>query len=396
LNRIADIAARLQKQSDTEKLSSGALNPARFEGDIVSAMNKKDRLSAYQSAYAKITAQKCVDSLKKQVGAITGADQISKDSASGSSVLTPVYKRFMCGGVGRCNGDPKADVVILSQMNGKMRVSMKKQGAAQIAAAQAGEANAVISAALGATKEMPGLVRSILSQTLSKNSYYDIRAKYAQETAGKPEDFDSMLSNLTGLKTNASTPTSQDLNKFNAFLKAIGIQDKITASLREYMSSASVRKRIFREFASGEKRFVSKESDRVADWFLAWGESGTVELHEIDEFVNSHLGSFRMNIRDRGNESGGSLRVDIKDSQEFLEIKKILYEDFDRYCLTEGIMDTTVSILRSAGSSVAAMYRNFIAAVKSVLDIIAALFTDGAAALLEYFGIETTELSYSW
>jgi hypothetical protein len=42
------------------------------------------------------------------------------------------------------------------------------------------------------------------------------------------------------------------------------------------------------------------------------------------------------------------------------------------------------------------MYRNFIAAVKSVLDIIAALFTDGAAALLEYFGIETTELSYSW
>jgi hypothetical protein len=59
-------------------------------------------------------------------------------------------------------------------------------------------------------------------------------------------------------------------------------------------------------------------------------------------------------------------------------------------------MDTTVSILRSAGSSVAALYRNFSAAVKSVLDIIAALFTDGAAALLEYFGIETTELSYTW
>jgi 23S rRNA U2552 (ribose-2'-O)-methylase RlmE/FtsJ len=379
-----------------EKQSSGALNPARFETDIVSAINGETRLSAYQSAYAKNCAEKCAKSLAKQIGAITKADQISKDSASGSSVLTPVYKRFMCGGVGRCNGDPKADVVVTSQMNGKMRISMKKQGAAQIAAAQAGEASAVISAALGVSKEMPTLVRSILSQTLSKDSYYDIRAKYGQENGGKPEDFDSMLSNLTGLKTNAATPTSQDLKKFNAFLKTIGIQDKITASLREYMTSASVRKRIFREFASGEKRFISKESDRIADWFLAWGESGTVELHEIDEFVDSHLGSFRMNIRDRGNESGGSLRVSIKDSQEFLEIRKMLYEDFDRYCLTEGVMDTTVSILRSAGSSVAALYRNFIAAVKSVLDIVAALFTDGAAALLEYFGIETTELSYTW
>ena len=396
MNRIADIAARLQKQSDMEKQSSGALNPARFETDIVSAINGETRLSAYQSAYAKNCAEKCAKSLAKQIGAITKADQISKDSASGSSVLTPVYKRFMCGGVGRCNGDPKADVVVTSQMNGKMRISMKKQGAAQIAAAQAGEASAVISAALGVSKEMPTLVRSILSQTLSKDSYYDIRAKYGQENGGKPEDFDSMLSNLTGLKTNAATPTSQDLKKFNAFLKTIGIQDKITASLREYMTSASVRKRIFREFASGEKRFISKESDRIADWFLAWGESGTVELHEIDEFVDSHLGSFRMNIRDRGNESGGSLRVSIKDSQEFLEIRKMLYEDFDRYCLTEGVMDTTVSILRSAGSSVAALYRNFIAAVKSVLDIVAALFTDGAAALLEYFGIETTELSYTW
>lgn len=379
-----------------EKQSSGALSPARFETDIVSAINGETRLSAYQSAYAKNCAEKCAKSLAKQIGAITKADQISKDSASGSSVLTPVYKRFMCGGVGRCNGDPKADVVVTSQMNGKMRISMKKQGAAQIAAAQAGEASAVISAALGVSKEMPTLVRSILSQTLSKDSYYDIRAKYGQENGGKPEDFDSMLSNLTGLKTNAATPTSQDLKKFNTFLKTIGIQDKITASLREYMTSASVRKRIFREFASGEKRFISKESDRIADWFLAWGESGTVELHEIDEFVDSHLGSFRMNIRDRGNESGGSLRVDIHDSQEFFEIRKMLYEDFDRYCLTEGVMDTTVSILRSAGSSVAALYRNFVAAVKSVLDIIAALFTNGAAALLEYFGIETTELSYSW
>lgn len=395
-DRIADISARLQKQSDAEKEVNGSLNPTRFESDLASALRGEDRLSAYQSSRAKTIALKCAKGLQRKTGKITEAFQTPKSSGNGTSVLTPIYKHFMCGDGGRCSGDPKSDLIVKSQMNGQMRISMKKRGSAQIATALVGEANAVISAALGKEKEIPSLVRSILSQTLSKENYYSIREKYAQMIGGNPEDFDSMLSNLTGLKTNADVPNSNDLKSFNKFLMLLGIKDKITASLRDYMSSSSTRKKIFREFASGEKRYVSREFYRSADWFLQWDDNGTLDLSEIEEFIESHLSSFRMNIRDRGNESGGSLRIDIRDELEFKEIEKILHEEFDRYCLTEGVADTTLNMIRTAGSAVAKLYKTFVAAIKSFLTIIAALFTQGAAALLEYFGLETTEMSYSW
>lgn len=395
-DRIADISARLQRQSDAEKEASGSLNPTRFEGDLASALRGEDRLSAYQSARGKSVALKCAKALQGQTGRITGATQTPKSSGNGASVLTPVYKHFMCGDGGKCSGDPKSDLIVKSQMNGEMHISMKKMGSAQIATALAGESNAVISAALGRDKEIPTLVRSILSQTLSKEYYYSTREKYANATGGNPEDFDSMLANLTGLKTRGETPSSADLKAFNRFLQMMGIKEKITHSLRDYMASSSVRKKIFREFASGEKRYIAKESYRSADWFLQWNDEGAADLSEIDGFIDNHLGSFRMNIRDRGNESGGALRIDIRDSSDFKETEKMLHEDFDKYCLTEGVADTTLNIIRTAGSAVAKLYKNFVAAIKSFLTVVAALFAEGTAALLEYFGIETTEMSYSW
>ena len=396
MSRISDIASKLKQKTEAEKQSSGSLNPTRFEKDLVSALNGIDSLSGYQSSYSKIIAEKCAISLKKQVGAVKRSYAVGKDqSGAGNAVLSPIYRRFMCR-EGRCNGDPKSDIIVLSQMNGKMRASMKKHGEAQIATAQVGEANAVISAALGASKEIPTLIRSILSQTLSKEYYYSIRNRYAAENGENPEAFDAMLSSITGLTTSASVPSSKDLKEFSKFLKEIGIKDKITEGLREYMNSPSVQKRIFKEFASGEKRYIKSEADRSADWFMAWGENGKIDLMEIDELVESKFGSFRMNIRDRGNESGGSIRLSIRDSSEYSEIEKYLSEEFEMYCLTEGILDNTVSIMRTAGKAVASLYKSFIAAVKSLLLVVAALFADGVSSLFEFFGLETTDMSYSW
>lgn len=395
MNRISDISSRIQKQSDEKKRISGSLNPMRFENDLVSALNNNASLSGYQSSFAKSIAEKCAVSIVKKVGSVKNAFTLSKGSGGGAAVLSPIYKRFMCSGAGRCNGDPKTDLVILSQLNGRMKLSLKKEGSAQIATAQVGEANAVITSALGKNKEVASTIRSILTQTLSKENYYSFRETYSQRTGDSPEKFDYMLSSITGLKTgNSATP--KEMRQFSQFLEIIGVKEKITAALREYISSPSVQKRIFKEFASGEKRYIPSESDRSANWFMVWSESGSVEIEDIDEFVNSHYGSFRMNIRDRGNESGGSIRLDIRDSIEFKEIEKMLLEEFDMYCLTEGVLDTTIGMIRTAGATVASLYKKFVDAVKATVSLIAAMVSDGIGTLLEYFGLETTEMSYSW
>lgn len=395
-SRIADISARLQAQSDVVKLNSGSLNPTRFESDIVSAINGEKQLSGYQSGKAKTIAELCVKDMQKKFGGVKKAKQVSKDLAigSGASVLSPIYRKFMCVEGMRCNGDPKCDIIMSSQMHGKMQISMKKSGDAQIATAQFGEANAVISAALGKDKEIVKTIRSILSETLNKKSYYDIRGKYEKLVGG---DFDSTLATMMGMKTKASSPTSDEMMKFNQFLQIIGVKEKITVALKDYMESNRARKAIFKEFASGEKRFIESQSYRSADWFMIWSEQGKIEIEEIDSFVNTHYSSFRMNIRDRGGDSGGSLRIDIREQSEYhAQLEKELQEEFDMFCLTEGVLDTTVELMRSAGSLVVTAYKKFIGAVKTALSFIVSLFASGFSDILQFFGLETTEMSYSW
>lgn len=396
MSRLSDIASRLQAISNAEKETSGNLNPKVFESDIVAALNQEQGLASYQSGLAKSVAQMCANDMIAKFGKISEAKVISNLKGSGGAVLSPLYKRFMCAEGARCNGDPKCDILAVSQMGGRMQISLKKEGGAQVASASAGEINAVLSAALGKDRKFVSIVREIISSTLDKNKYYEIRAKYAQDTKGSPEDFDAMLSNTIGMKSKAFAPSTKDISEFNRFLKSIGVQEKITAELREYLAASSSRKAIFKEFASGENRYTKSESIRSADWFMTWNERGKIEAQEIEEFVNSHLGSFRMNIRDRGNQLGGSLRIDIRESAEFVELEKQLHADFDHYCLTEGVLDTTVNILRTAGKSVADLYRQFVSAIKSLLSFVAALFASGVGTVLEYFGLEATEMSYTW
>jgi hypothetical protein len=404
MDRMADIAARLLRQSNTDKQSSGAINATAFESDLVASINGVTTIGGYQSGYAKILANKCKNSLAKLVGEIDTAILISQQKGGGASVLSSLYKKFMCADGVKCNGDPRTDILLDSGKNGQMRMSVKKHGDAQISSAQAGEANAIISAALGQDKDLPALVRQIISEVLPKNSYYKIRDKYAKNTNGKPEDFDNMLGTMTGLKTGSSAPTTKQITTFNSFLLSVGVKKKVSLAIHTYMSSDNVRKKLFREFASGEKRYVPKEKNRSAEWFLQWSENGQVDIEKIDDFVDSHLGVFRMNIRDRGIGSGGSVRVDVRENwnltysehQNFLQYEKLFHDEFDLHCLTEGVLDDTIDLMKTAGAAVANLYKRFVAAIKTTLSMIANLFAQGVTTVLDFFDLETTEMSYSW
>lgn len=396
---MQDIAQRLKQKSDSEKESSNAINSTKFEKDIVSALQGKTDIGQYQSAYAMRIAKMCARKITQNTGGITSIKRNSdKKTMNGVSVLSPLYRRYMCTANQKCNGDPKSDIVLVSQLNGKMLVSMKKQGDAQIASALSGEANAVVSAALGENNQMVKITRELFSSILPKQNYYEIRSKF------KDKDFDSILSSLIGLKSGSGTPSSAQIIAFNKFLDSVGIKTKIIEGLNNYMRSSVVRKKIFKEFASGEKRYIPTEKDRSADWFLVWSQTGDILLSDIDQFIDSHYGSFRMNIRDRGNESGGSLRVDVREMwnldpqqySKFLIIEKETHKEFDYACLTEGILDSTVSLLKTSGATVAAVYRKFVAAVKALLSMIARLFAKGVAAVLDFLGLEISEMSYSW
>lgn len=403
MSRISDITSRLQQKTDTQKSVSGSLNPTLFEKDIVSALNGQNDVREYQSAYAMSVARLCARNIVSFVGGVKSAKK-SPESASGETVLSPLYRRYMCGGKGRCSGESKSDIIINSQMNGKMLVSVKKEGSAQLTAAGAGEASAVISAALGEDRNGVKAIRSILTAALSKENYYTAREEYARKNNTKPEAFDAMLGAITGMKTKAGAMTRAEIEAFNKFLETLGIKSQITLAMQEYLASPRAREAVLKEFASGSKRFIKSESDRSAEWFLLWSDKGYVKLADIDEFVGARLGSFRMNIRDRGDRAGGSLRVDFREAfdldsieyQEYLLIERRMHQDFDYDCLTEGVLDTTLSLVRTAGAAVAEAYKRFIGAVKTAMSMIARLLAKGIAALLDFFGIEVEELSYTW
>lgn len=371
---------------------------------MASALNGKKSIGEYQSAYAMTVAQACARSVVSSVGAVKSASQSPKDSGSGETVLSPLYRRFMCGGAGRCSGESKSDIIIESQMNGKMLVSMKKEGSAQVAAAGAAEANAVITAALGEDRAGVKAVRQVFTAALSKENYYEAREQYARENRTRPEAFDQMLAAITGMKTKSGAMTRAEVDAFNEFLDSMGIKSQITVSVQQYLGSPGARRAILKEFASGSKRFIKSEKNRSAEWFMLWSDSGTVQLEEIDEFVGARLGSFRMNIRDRGVGAGGSLRIDFREAftldsheyKDFLLIEKRLHDEFDYSCLTEGVLDTTLGLMRSAGEAVAGAYRRFVAAAKAAMSMIARLMAKGIGALLAFLGLEVEELSYTW
>lgn len=404
MSRISDIASRLRSFSETEKSLSGYINPTKFEKDLVFAINENKDLKNYQSKRAMEIAQKCALNLTEKIGK-SSANSVVTDNFTGSGemVLSPIYKKFMCLNR-KCNGDPKSDIIIKSQMNGKMSVSIKKEGDAQIASAQVGEANAVISAALGQSNEVVQIVRETLSRILPKDSFYAVRNLFSQRTGQTPEKFDAMLSTMLGVRTDKTTISPNEAKLFNIFLESVGAKTEISNSVKSFMSSVSTRKKIFKEFASGEKRYISSEKHRSADWFMTWSEEGRITVTEIDEFINTNYNSFRMTIRDRGNYSGGSLRLDIRENLEldsneynhFKSIEKVFHKEFDSICLTEGILDSIVSMTRKGEKAVVNVYKKFVSAIKNLLSMIARIFAQGFSYVLEFFGLEVSEMSYSW
>jgi len=397
MSRISDILSRVQAQFNAQKQSSGSLNSRTFEGDLVAALRGSDSLRDYQSAYSKGVAKMCAGNLVKLVGQVSTARNISAEPVGGAQALSPLYRQYMCRGGERCNGDSKADLVIVSKGKGKMGISIKKEGDAQIASAQANEINAVITAALGEGNELVGIVRAVVSEILPKEAYYRIRNSYGDRS------FDSLLTAMTGLGSGSKTPDLKQLEAFAAFLEYMGIKSKISEAARRYMTLPETRRKILREFASGSRRFAPKYRDRVADWMMVWGESGRVSLMSIDEFVERNLGSFRMSIRDRGAFGGGALRIDIREwmvephaVSQLAEMERRFLDGFDMICLEEGVLDTATDLVKTAGKAVAQQYRRFVAAVRGILAAIARLFTRGVGTALAFFDLEIEEMSYNW
>jgi hypothetical protein len=402
VNRIANIAAMVKKKTTSTKKASGSLNPTAFEKDFISAAMGKDNLKFFQSERSKTVADKCISNLKKFSGEINGAKTHSTKTASGESVLSAVYKEFMCGAGGRCNGDAKSDVVLSTQSLGTMKISMKKQGEAQIASAQVGEANAVISAALGKNNEIVKAVRNIIKETMSRDSYYGLRNQYERKYG--LNSFNKDLADLIGIKTSVSTVSTADIAKFNRFIARAGIQSTITQEMTQFMSRMETKKKLFLEFASGERRFVKRHSDRAANWMMTWSETGTIDLKSVEDFVNSNMGSFRFNIRDRGEGGGGSVRLAIREAfslspeeyKTFMLLENRTTREIERHILTEGILDSTVDLLKTAGSAVANLYKAFVKAIKNIMSMITRLFAKGTASVLEFFGLEVEEMTYTW
>ena len=82
--------------------------------------------------------------------------------------------------------------------------------------------------------------------------------------------------------------------------------------------------------------------------------------------------------------------------QNFLQYEKLLHDEFDLHCLTEGVLDDTIDLMKTAGAAVANLYKRFVAAIKTTLSMIANLFAQGVTTVLDFFDLETTEMSYSW
>jgi len=421
-------------------LSEGRkIDPTQFEGDLVKAFNSISVRGAegrevepdqkFQHAEAGKLAQKCVKSLTARIG--EGRKAWRMAGAGGTSVLTPAYKD---GGPGKSvkSGEPKCDVVFITTSGGRYRCSVKAGAGAQIASAQTGEMWAVMNAVF--TGHVMGpiaqIITTVISETGNSEVYYKNRKQFDKMYG---EDcFDALLSKVTGLKSGAGAPTKAELARINEFLNVLGITQKITPQISAYMRKTENRVKLLREFATGELRF--NKENYIASHFLKWFENGTVELYDVNTFLQKTLPNFRFALRDRGSGRGIALRADntgtgkasdtkpcrnLVDEDRYLNLfgnpldedrylnlfgNPLNEERFlnlfenplneERYLeirdqLNEKLSDWVGEVLRRGLKLLAS-------AVSKVVDFFARLAAAGVDMILDYFGVEPTQMEYTW
>lgn len=391
-------------------LTEGAINATQFETDMVKAFNEqssdgKDRAKQlkYQNPAAKRAAESCVRSLLQQAG---GSPKIAYRTGAGGkgATLTPAYTS---GGAGKSvkSGTPKTDVVFIT--NKKLRCSMKNGAAAQIASAQTNEIYAVLNAVFsgGAGAGLVKKISEIILQTGNEAVYKQTRDRYKKEYG--EDGFDALLSRVTGLKSGAGTASKDDVNRMNEFLRLLGIKERISVEMSQFMNEQRNRTALLREFATGELRFT--DEDFIPSHFLEWFEDGRVVLMTANQFISKTLPKFKFSLRDRGMKSskGGTVknpgsrgiayRLDISNSKQEAyewnssELTEIAYQQYKQQ-LEEGIGDW----LRAAGNVIRKGWETLKSALQGVVNFFARLLAQGFAGFMQFIGVEPVGMQYTW
>lgn len=381
-----------------ESKTSGRINSTQFEVDLVKAFNEvsiegaeRGKSLKYQSKAAENAAKSCVKRILPQMD---GEPRVAYRTGGKANpkVLTPAYTQ---GGPGKSvkSGEPKTDIVFISGSQ-KYRCSVKNGGAAQIAAAQTNEMyavmNAVFTSGRGAT--VARTLSEIISQVGNEAVYKAARERFKREFG--EDSLDALLSRVAGMKSGVGTASPAEIRQMNKFLAILGIKERLTLEINEFMNKRENRIALLREFATGELRFTNP--DFIATHFLEWFENGNAHLTDVDTFLRETLPRFKFSIRDRGRKSsksgggsrGAAWRVD------FTAAKTVREERYEaiRGELNEGLRDWYAAAKTAVGKGWDLLVR----AVSAVVDFFARILSGGFSALLQFLEIEPVEMEYSW
>lgn len=373
------------------------VNATKFEGDMVKAFNARSSegrergdAERYQNKSAETLANACVKSL---IAKMDGTPRVAFRMAGKAprGVLTPAYT---AGGAGKSvkSGEPKTDVVFITSRE-KYRCSVKYGLAAQIASAQTNEMYAVVNAVFIGSRGAPiaRTVSEIILQSGNEAVYKATRKRY-QQMYGE-DGFDALLSKVTGLKSGGVMPTAAEVEQMNKFLTVMGIKERLTLDVSEYMNKPENRKALLREFATGERRF--NKPDFIPTHFVEWFDNGTVKFADVDTFITETLPHFKFSLRDRGRKSsksgGGSRGIAFRldktgkalDEARFVEI---------RDQLNEGLSDWYAAAKQIVGRG----WEMIVGAVRKVVDFFAGLLSAGMDKFLSFLGLEPAEMYYTW
>lgn len=381
-----------------ESATAAKINATQFEVDLVKAFNElstegteRGRKLKYQNAGAERAAKSCVRAIVPQMD---GEPRVAYRTGgkANPNVLTPAYTQ---GGPGKSvkSGEPKTDIVFISGST-KYRCSVKNGAAAQIASAQTNEMYAVLNAVYtgGKGAMVARTLSQIIQQTGNEAVYKATRERFKREFG--EDSFDALLSRVAGLKSGAGVATASEIQQMNKFLKVLGIKERLTLEMSEFMNKRENRVALLREFATGELRFTNP--DFIATHFLEWFGNGTARLHDVDTFLRETLPRFKFSIRDRGRKSsksgggsrGAALRIDFTTPKKLQEQR---YEAI-REELHEGLRDWYASAKATIGKG----WQMIVRAVSKIVDFFAGLLSGGFSALLSFLDIEPVEMEYSW
>ncbi|MGA1713291.1 MAG: hypothetical protein ACO4CS_18570, partial [bacterium] len=232
-------------------------------------------------------------------------------------------------------------------------------------------------------------VAQIVKQGMTKENFYKLRRE--------DKKFDELLATVVGLRSGATLKPG-DMLALQEMLKKTGLNMRITSEIANFLQDDQNKKAVFTEFITGSKRFVNK--DYIPDTLFAWGSDGTVVWKDIYAYIDEAYsrGAFKYNIRDRGTQRGGALRLEPIKMEEMNSEEKALYDqlveefnkEMDSLVLQEGVLDSIRSGLSKVGSAAMAVVRWIAEAAKKLWSFIAALISKGIGVLMEVFGIEAT------